>query len=354
MTYRVGVVGFRRGTGPAHIFASIPDCEIAAICDLDERVLAYAHEQFPGVQTFTDYSEMLRQDLDIVFVATPVPIHAEHTIAALEAGCHVLQEVTLANSMEQCRDILAAVRAHPQQKFMLAENCCYWAQVMAWREMFAQGLLGEFMYAEAEYIHEIGSLLLDAGGKPTWRASLPPIYYCTHSLGPLLMITGQRCVSACGLHTGSKRHRDLGHINMEVGIFQTSNGGVIKILCGFGVVREPMFHYYSLYGTKGTLETARPPLSLRTHAYLEAVPHLQNMIEIPLGYDVPGAPPQARLGGHGTAEYHMIQDFLQCIREDTRPPIDIFAALDMALPGLCAHESAINGGKLVLVPDWRE
>lgn len=353
MTYRVGIVGFRRGTGPAHVFAAMPDCRIAAICDLDERVLAYGREQFPGARTFTDYSEMLRQGLDIIFVATPVPLHAEHTIAALEAGCHVLQEVTLANSIGQCRDILEAVKAHPGQKFMLAENCCYWAQIMAWREMFAQGLLGEFMYAEAEYIHEIGSLLRDAEGRPTWRASLPPIYYCTHSLGPLLMITGQRCVSACGLHTGSKLHRDVGHTNMEVGIFQTSNGGVIKILCGFGVVREPMFHYYSLYGTKGTLETARPPEPLRSHTYLEAVPHLQNMIEIPLGYDVPGAPPQARLGGHGTTEYYMVQAFLESVRHDTTLPIDIYAALDMALPGLCAHESAINGGQAVKVPDWR-
>jgi hypothetical protein len=87
---------------------------------------------------------------------------------------------------------------------------------------------------------------------------------------------------------------------------------------------------------------------------LEAVQHLQGMMQMPLGYDVPGAPPQARLGGHGTAEYYMIQAFLDSVRNDTRPPIDIYAALDMALPGLCAHESAVNGGKPIPVPDWRE
>ena len=57
-------------------------------------------------------------------------------------------------------------------------------------------------------------------------------------------------------------------------------------------------------------------------------------------------------GGHGTAEYTMVQDFLACIREDTPPPIDIHAALRMALPGMCAHQSALQGGQMVEIPDW--
>ena len=353
MPYRIGVVGFRRGTGPAHVFAALPDCQIAAVCELDARLRDCAHEQFPGVETFSDYAEMLRQGLDVVVVATPVPLHAEHSTMALEAGCHVLQEVTLAGNVQQCHELLQAVKAHPHQKFMLAENCNYWAHVMSWHRMFADGLLGEFMYAEAEYIHDVRSLLRDAGGKPTWRASLPPIHYCTHSLGPLLSITGERCISASGLRVASKLDPDRGHTPIEVGIFQTASGGVIKVLCAFGIVREPMFHYYTLYGTKGTLETERPPESPRTNAYLEAVPYLQGMARLPLGYDVPGAPAAAALGGHGTTEHYMIQDFMDCVRNDTKPPIDIYTALDMALPGLCAHESALNGGGAVPVPDWR-
>ena len=353
MAYAVGIVGLHRGVGPAQVFALMPDCQVAAICDLDESLLEQRRQQFPAARLYTGYEEMLREGLDIVFVASPVPKHRDHTIAALEAGCHVLQEVTLADSIEGCRDILSAVRAHPKQKFMLAENCCYWAHVMSWREMFAQGMLGQFMYAEAEYIHDIGFLLHDAQGRPTWRASLPPIYYCTHSLGPLLMITGERCLTAGGFNTGSKLRPELGSIDMEVGIFQTSSGGAIKVLCGFGVVREPMFHYYSLYGTRGCLETSRPPQPLQTNAYLEGVPHLQDMMQIPLGYNVPGAPREAALGGHGTTEYYMVQAFLESVRHDTEPPIGIHAALDMALPGLCAHESALQGGQPVPVPDWR-
>jgi len=353
MVYRVGIVGLRRGVGPGQVFELMPDCKVVAICDADEEVLKHRHAQFPEANPFADYNEMLGEGLDIVFVASPVPKHRDHTVAALEAGAHVLQEVTLGNSIEECRDILAAVGAHSRQKFMLAENCCYWGHVMAWRELFAQGAIGEFMYGEAEYVHDVGCLLCDKNGHPTWRADLPPVHYCTHSLGPLLMITRERCITACGMHTGAKLEPQLGHIDIEVGIFQTSNGGVIKILTAFGIVREPMFHYYSVYGTKGCLETSRPPAPLKTNVYLERVPHLNGMIQMPLSQNVPGAPREATVGGHGTAEYYMVRDFMESVRNDTKPPIDIYAALDMALPGLCAHESAISGGQPVAVPDWR-
>ena len=52
-------------------------------------------------------------------MATPIPVHRDQSIAALEAGCHVLQEVTLANTIDACRDIVRAVEAHPKQKFMM-------------------------------------------------------------------------------------------------------------------------------------------------------------------------------------------------------------------------------------------
>ncbi len=351
MTYRVGVAGVGRGVGPARMFDLMPDCKLVAGCDLDPEALQRFKTHFPDAKGFADYEEMLSDGLDIVMVGTPIPLHAEQTVAALNAGCHVLQEVTLANTLEGCRAILEAVKAHPKQKFMLAENCCYWAFVLAWQQMWKEGRLGEFMYAEAEYVHDIRSLLRNKDGTPTWRAVRPPIIYCTHSLGPLLKVTGERCTSACCLHTGSKLEPDLNHLDFMVAIFQTSGGGVIKLLRAQAVAREPAHHYYSLYGTKGCLETSRPPISpVQTNAYFEGIPHLHNLIQMPLGNDVRGVPTAALQGGHGTVEYLMVQDFMQSIRDDAQPPIDITAALDMTLPGLCAYESALHGGKPVPIP----
>ncbi|MHB0875358.1 MAG: Gfo/Idh/MocA family protein [Anaerolineae bacterium] len=348
--YEVAVMGARRGVSLGLAFAGRSDCRVVAVCDAVPERLTAALIHFPGAHGYQDYADMLAGGADVVVVASPLPLHHDHSLAALAAGAHVLQEVPLARTVAECRDLVAAVDDHPDQRFMLAENCNYWGHVLAWARMFARGRLGEFMYGEAEYVHDVRSLLRDADGRPTWRAALPPIHYCTHSLGPLLKITGQTCVTACGLSSGSKLSPELGSIDTEVGIFQTSNGGVIKALMGFGVVREPSFHYYSLYGTRGCLETARPPTRLRSHAYLEDVPNTQGMIAMPMDYDVPGAPATAHTGGHGTAEHYMVDDFVRSIREGTPPPVDIRAAWAMSVPGLCAHESALRGGEPVAIP----
>jgi predicted dehydrogenase len=352
MTYRIGVSGLRRGASLARVFPLLPDCRLVAACDPDPAAREAFGAHFPEVRLCAAYEELLDTGLDIAVVASPVPLHASQSIAALQAGCHVLQEVCLATTLAECRALFEAVQAHPRQQFMLAENCCYWAHILSWQELWRRGELGELLYAEAEYIHDVRSLMR-RGGQPTWRDTLPPIHYCTHSLGPLLKITGTRCVTACGLATPSRTEPGAGHFDLEVGIFQTRDGATIKILCGFRVRREPAFHYYSIYGTRGCLETARPPAALKTHAYLEGVPHLQNMIEIPLGLDLPRAPAGAGAGGHGTAEYYMVQDFMEAVRRGASPPIDIHTALEMALPGLCAHQSALEGGRPVAIPDWR-
>src|SRR6187431_2057344 len=138
MTYRVGVIGLRRGAGPAGVFNLLPDCELVAGCDTSPAAIAHFEAEFPRAKGFLDYDAMLASGLDIVVVGTPIPAHAAQTVAALEAGCHVLQEVTLSDTMEGCRAILEAVRAHPKQKFMLAENCCYWAYILAWHELWSR------------------------------------------------------------------------------------------------------------------------------------------------------------------------------------------------------------------------
>ena len=352
MTYRVGISGLGRGLGPGRVFNLMPDCKVVAGCDPDPAARERVSKTFPDIVTFATYEEFLRFGLDIVVVATPMPLHHDQTIAALEAGCHVMQEVTLANSIQECRDIVEAAKAHPRQKFMLAENNCYLAHIMAWQRLWQQKMLGEFMYAEAEYVHDIRSLLRKPDGTPTWRASRPPITYCTHSLGPLIKVTGERCTVVTSFNTGSKLEPELKHIDFGVAIFKTTSGGCIKILRAQAVAREPMMHYYSIYGTKGVLETARPPYPMQTNAYLDDVPYLHNVMQLPLSGDVPGAPPEATAGGHGTVEYYMVQDFLDSIRKDTPSPIDAEMGWDMTVPGLCAHESAMNGGAPVPIPSW--
>ena len=61
-------------------------------------------------------------------------------------------------------------------------------------------------------------------------------------------------------------------------------------------------------------------------------------------------PEEARTGGHGTAEYALVQSFLGALEAGRKPPLDEVRAMDLTVPGLIAHESAKSGGNWLDVP----
>lgn len=346
---KVGVVGLGRGMSLLNTFALNENAKIVAVCDMDEERALRVKDDLKLDKAYSDYDSFLGHDMDVVVVATPLPFHVENSIAALESDKHVMCEVPIANSIEECEALATAVKKS-KSKFMFAENCNYWYFVERWRDIVSNGRLGKPTYAEAEYVHDCRSIMRHADGRPTWRTVMPPIYYCTHSLGPVLSIIGDRCISAVGMSTGVNVAPDLGAIDMEVGLFQTEKGTVIKILCGFSVERSPAFHFFSIYGTGGCLESVRG--TDRFAAYLKDE-GMSGMTEVDYGRDHPKAPDSAAVGGHGTCEFYMVNAFVESILNDANPPIDVFTGLDYSLPGLCAHLSAENGGKPIEVPDLR-
>ena len=64
-------------------------------------------------------------------------------------------------------------------------------------------------------------------------------------------------------------------------------------------------------------------------------------------------PTEAESAGHGGGDYFQVRDFVDCVREGRRPPIDVHDALDFTLPGLVSRESLRRGGAPVAVPDFR-
>lgn len=352
MGFRVGVAGLRRGKGFVSVLAAHPEAELVAVADPDAQRCQEIASEFKVPRQCADYDELLGVGLDAVVIATPAPMHTAQSITALDMGLHVLCEVPAVASLEEGRALVQAVEAS-SGSYMLAENVNYFDRTLAWKQFIDGGNLGAIHYAEAEYIHDCSPLFAQADGTPTWRASLPPIHYCTHSLGPLLAWTGDRCVSVAGLHTGSQLRPDLGTIDMEVGIFRTATGGVFKILCGFSVMSEPGRHWYCVYGTKGMLESGRTADS-PDRGFLDAQ---REQTAGPAANVVPAAlrpvvDPEVQ-GGHGNSEWFMVDEWLQALVEGGPSPIDVHAGLDMTLPGICAHLSAEQGGQSVEIPDSR-
>jgi len=66
----------------------------------------------------------------------------------------------------------------------------------------------------------------------------------------------------------------------------------------------------------------------------------------------PLPPAKARAGGHGTSEYLLLQDFLRALETGEKPRLDEGGAMDLTVPGIVAHESALNGGVWMDVPSF--
>src|SRR5437763_6187660 len=90
---RIGVVGAGAIATLGHIpgFQRLPDVQVAAICDKNVERAQNIATQFNIPNVYEDYQDLLAQDnLDAITVAVPNVLHAEVTLAALEAGKHVL------------------------------------------------------------------------------------------------------------------------------------------------------------------------------------------------------------------------------------------------------------------------
>lgn len=352
---RIGLVGVGRGSGYGRVFAGDPRCRIAACCDAKAEALARFQAEcgLPDRLCFTDYDRFLEADLDAVFLGTPIPFHAEQAVKALEAGRHVLSEVTASSTVEGCRRIVEAVR-RSGKRYMMAENCCYWPFVEEWRGLVSSGRLGEVLYAEGEYVHDIRNMVYDpATGTRRWRAERAPLHYCSHSLGPLLRILDDRIVRAMGRGEGRRilPEGGVGGIDIQVALFETAKGALIKLLRSSVAPREPPLHWYRLQGSRGFVESGRRGIPGKGLLYVEGEMKEARDIDV-LDAD-PSLPAAAREGGHGTAEYGVVRGFLAALESGGKPPIDEAAAMDLTLPGLVAHESALRGGEWMEVPSFR-
>ena len=354
--YKVGVVGVSRGGSYMRHYARSERTQITALCDLDEAKLADCGKllELPDSALYTDYDAFLQSDIDIVVIGTPIPFHEEQAVKALQAGKHVLSEVTMANTVEGCRNIWEAAKVS-RGKYMLAENYIYFHFMKEWQEYVRQGCIGDIHYAEAEYIHDIRHLLVDkVSGETFWRTYRPPIHYCTHCLGPIMTMigNGDYIVKATASGKANTILPDLwpSTIDMQVALFETKQGRGIKI-CRSQVTPRPEPHtvYYSVYGTKGFLENSRHGGETVGMRYFEGI----DKTSVPINcYQTQVEAPQYAKGGHGTSDYFIAQDFLDCIEFDRRPLLNEDFAAQITLPGIVAHEAAVKGNVWLDVPSF--
>ncbi len=355
---KVGIVGANRGSSYFHQFGTITETEVAAICDINETSLQNLAERFNVPYQFTDYTEML-DAVDLVVLATPENLHVPQSIAALDVGKHVISEVTAAVKLEECYDLVRAVRKS-SAKYTMAENTCYSKHNVLIRNMVEKGLFGDLYFGEGEYLHNIKSLHHDASGNPTWRyywqVGINRCNYATHSLGPVLQWFGERVVSVCCLGTGVNTDPEHAMEDTVMMLCKTESGGLIKIRIDM-LSNRPANSYFSLQGTKGCYESSRglgaaPKIWLSEFGISEQWRPLSQFDDLlPDRWKNPPAEAQD-VGDLG--EYFKVRDFVDSILNDTQPPIDVYTAMDYTVPGLVSEQSIAGGGAPMEVPDFRE
>jgi predicted dehydrogenase len=142
---------------------------MAAICGRDATAVAAAADRLGWPAWETDWKRLIeRDDVDLVDVCTPGSSHAEISIAALEAGKHVLCEKPLANTVEEARAMAAAAAraAAAGVRAMTGFNFRRVPAVALARELVAAGRVGAIRHVRAAYL---GSHLLDPEIPLIWR-----------------------------------------------------------------------------------------------------------------------------------------------------------------------------------------
>jgi predicted dehydrogenase len=142
---RVGMIGpGSRGQELLRQLLHVPGVRIAAVCDIYEPRYAQVNRLVGAeVPNTNDYRELLeRKDLDVIYVATPVSLHAEHVLAALKTGRPVYGEKAMGFTPDECREIYAAA-SKPEALFQIGHQYRYAPWVQAAVDAVKKGKIGE-------------------------------------------------------------------------------------------------------------------------------------------------------------------------------------------------------------------
>lgn len=355
---KVGIVGASRGGGYiAAIRAAAGRVVLHGVYDpVPEASAAFAKE-YGVAEQFTRFEQAV-DACDILVIASPQQYHAPQAAFALQAGVHVLSEVPAAVSLEQANLLLAAAR-QSSSVYMMSENYGYTRNNLIVRAMAQEGLFGDIYMGEAEYVHEMKSFHHTPEGGRTWRyhwqVGRNGITYPTHSLGPLLDWMDDRITSVSCVGTG--RWTDPEHdIEDSVTLLaRTRKGALIRTRLDLLSNRPELMDYFSLQGTEGAYESGRGMGDqARVHLHGRSRADTWEPLEAYADRFLPSAyatPPEG--SGHWGSDAWPFLEFLGAVERSATPPIDIYTALDMTLPGLISEASIASGGAWLHVPDPR-
>jgi predicted dehydrogenase len=335
-----------------------------AICQRTVGALNEVGEQYDVEKRYESFDELIRDPaVDAVHINSPIHLHAPQAIAALKAGKHVACTVPAATTIDECRAIVDAAVASGLN-YMMMETAIYAREFLFVRELYDTGKLGRIQFMRGSHQQEMA-------GWPGYWEGLPPMHYATHAISPCLaLVRGEADFVTC---LGSGRIADTlagkygSPFAVESALFKVRNEDL-----AFEVTRslfETARQYresFDVYGDKAAFEWAQieneqPVIHVGEQPERTGVPDYARLLPEPIQrfttkgvYDEKHAHLSfTQGGGHGGSHPHMVHEFLSSI-VDGRPSFpDVYQSVNWTCAGICAHESAMQAGRKIQLPDFR-
>ena len=371
---RIGVVG--GGFGASFYWHEHPDCIVEAVSDLRPDRRQHLVNTYRCDKAYESL-EVLIQDpkVDAVAVFTGAPDHVRHCVACLRAGKHVVCAVPAAMTLEQAQELLAAVE-ETGLTYMMAETSYYHQTVISARKWFEEGRFGDIYYTEAEYLHPgLESLWFEGGleegqprGKPTWRHGFPPMNYPTHCTAYLIGVTGERLIEVACVGWGDhdpllKGNPYANPFWNETALFKTDKEHAFRVAVHWkGPVRGCERGQW--HGERMSFYDPHPnglgSIIVRTGTQTETddagfVRQLSpfEQYDQPQWWNTDLLPQPLRHGsGHDGSHTFLTHEFIDALVHDRRPAVDIYEALAYTVPGIIAHQSALQAGVQMRIPSF--
>lgn len=391
-TVRIGFVGVG-GMGQVHCrnLLNIEGVELRAIGDIvpekADKVAGWvvaAGQPEPTLYTRGewDFERMCqKEELDLVFNATPWRWHVPICLAAMRNDKHAATEVPAAYTIDDCWALVEAAETHRKHCVMM-ENVNYGRMEMTVFHMVRQGLFGEILHGEGGYLHDLRDIKFSAEGEGLWRRAHSMRrngnLYPTHGLGPIAncmdINRGDRfeyLVSMSGPSRGLQLYAEehfppeapqrqerfvLGDVN--VSLIKTARGRTIFVSHDTNLPR-PYSRIHHVQGTRGLFNgyPDRVHIEGRSPAHeWEPAEHYLAEFEHPLWREL-GA--RGEGVGHGGMDYLENYRLIKCLREGLPTDTNVYDAAALSVVSPLSEWSVAHSSRPIEFPDftrgrWKE
>ena len=371
----VALVGLGFGGAFAPIYKAHPDVGEIILCDSNPQRLKATAEFAKIEKTTTSFDEILSDPaIDAVHLVTPIPLHGRQAVQVLKSGKHCACTVPMATSLEDIRAIFKAKR-ESGKNYMMMETTLYTYQFLYVQQMKKEGKLGRIQFLR-------GCHYQDMANWPPYWTGLPPMWYGTHAIAPMTVLSDSRiCRVNCfgsGTMDPALTTQYGNPFPVECAIFEFENGlkaeATRSLFETARTYQEGMFVYGSERSFEWghadwdnpvitTLINAKPgEVGGRTEQETITLPNPyetlpESLWPFTVGGNFDPLHPQDSLkigtgGGHHGSHPHLVHEFVRSCIEERKPAIDEVLGANISAAGICAHESALRNGEPVIVPKF--